>query len=85
LLDTNHDAGLSIRAQRNAWQALEAVSYVSDSLVDAHQIPNVLLFAAAALAHQVPAASNTPYGTDDSPARDLFTKGDPPSETGLAT
>lgn len=44
LLDTNHDAGLSIRELRNAWSTLEAASCVSNKLVDVHQIPNVLLF-----------------------------------------
>lgn len=46
LLDTNHDAGLSIRELREAWQTLEAASCVSatDKLVDVDQVPNVLLF-----------------------------------------
>ncbi|HEY4259712.1 MAG TPA: hypothetical protein VGM98_06125 [Schlesneria sp.] len=47
LLDANHDAGLSIRELRNAWQILEAKSCISDNLVDVQKIPNVLLIIAS--------------------------------------
>jgi hypothetical protein len=47
ILDTNHDAGLSIRELRNAWATLEAASCTSGNVVELSQIPNVLLLVAS--------------------------------------
>lgn len=47
LLDTNHDAGLSIRELRGAWQILKAASCASDVQVDFSRIPNVVFFVAS--------------------------------------
>lgn len=44
LLDTNHDAGLSIRELRNMWQNLESAACTSGSHVDLKQVPHVVLF-----------------------------------------
>jgi hypothetical protein len=47
LLDANHDAGLSIRELRTAWQNLESASCISENLFDAHLVPNVVLLIAS--------------------------------------
>ncbi|QDV17946.1 transaldolase/EF-hand domain-containing protein [Gimesia panareensis] len=44
LLDTNHDAALSIRELRNMWQNLESAACTSDSHVELQQVPQVVLF-----------------------------------------
>lgn len=47
LLDTNHDAGLSVRELRMMWQTLKSVSCTSGSHVDLSRVPNVILFVAS--------------------------------------
>lgn len=44
LLDTNHDAGLSIRELRNMWQNLESAGCTTGSHVDLKQVPQIVLF-----------------------------------------
>ena len=44
LLDTNHDAGLSVRELREMWQTLESASCTVDNHVDPTRVPNVVLF-----------------------------------------
>ncbi|MCA9004772.1 MAG: hypothetical protein KDA70_05815 [Planctomycetaceae bacterium] len=44
LLDTNHDAGLSIRELRSAWKVLEAAACTSEKHVEQDRVPNVVLF-----------------------------------------
>lgn len=44
LLDSNHDAALSIRELRTAWPKLEAASCTTDQIVDLQRIPEVLFF-----------------------------------------
>ncbi|WP_417394598.1 hypothetical protein [Gimesia chilikensis] len=44
LLDTNHDAGLSIRELRNVWKNLKAAGCTTGSHVNLQQVPHVVLF-----------------------------------------
>ncbi len=44
LLDANHDAGLSIRELRAAWQTLKSASCTSGNSVDISRVPNFVLF-----------------------------------------
>lgn len=44
LLDTNHDAGLSVRELRSAWQTLESASCTAENHIELNRVPNVLLF-----------------------------------------
>lgn len=44
LLDTNHDAGLSIRELRGMWQTLNSASCTSGNHVDLSRVPHVVLF-----------------------------------------
>lgn len=44
LLDTNHDAGLSVRELRSAWKNLQAAAGTSAGHIDLSRLPNVLLF-----------------------------------------
>lgn len=44
LLDTNHDAGLSIRELRGMWQTLNSAACTSKSHVDLSRVPHVVLF-----------------------------------------
>lgn len=44
LLDTNHDAGLSIRELRSAWKTLNSASCTSENHVELNRVPNVVLF-----------------------------------------
>ncbi len=43
MLDANHDAALSVRELRTAWQTLKIASCTSEDRVDLDRIPNVLL------------------------------------------
>ncbi len=47
LLDSNHDAGLSIRELRTAWQNLESASCISENLFEAALVPNVVFLIAS--------------------------------------
>lgn len=44
VIDHNHDAALSVRELRDAWQVLEASRYTADGRVDPSGIPNQVLF-----------------------------------------
>ncbi len=44
LLDTNHDAGLSVRELRTAWQTLETRGCLHNDSLDPDQLPDVVLF-----------------------------------------
>lgn len=44
LLDSNHDAGLSIRELRSAWRNLQSASRPTAGLIDLNRLPNVVLF-----------------------------------------
>ncbi len=44
LLDTNHDAGLSVRELREGWRTLAAASCITENRVDLLRIPQQVLF-----------------------------------------
>ena len=47
LLDANHDAGLSVRELRAAWQTLKSAGCTSEGHVEVGRIPNVVFFVAS--------------------------------------
>ncbi|QDT93680.1 EF-hand domain-containing protein [Gimesia algae] len=60
LLDTNHDAGLSIRELRSAWQILDSASCTSENHADLTRVPNVVLFVVSQGYPQSLARTSTP-------------------------